>query len=465
MKQSTLADIPIEADIATSSKRSAMASAASMVLVLLTAASCGFPRPPDLVGDAPGGADGSAGPIVAIHVSPSGDDANDGMTQPVKTLKHAIGLAIENSQISMITLASGRYSSDSGETFPYMVPAKMMIAGPAGGGAILAGNMTETALVLREALLQDVEFEGFGLAIDSIGAATLNGIRIRESMIAIHGHVDANLMIDNLDITGVISACASGIVLNDTAALKVAALATRNLGVTLDSEDHSTSDLTNVNITGDPGCPGSVINVVSDKTLSFHEGLLEDGNIGISLGSLTSGGDPSQASLVDVTIHGMKTGIGIGHASLSMVGGEFARCGMTNAAISSFRATLSLGNVTFTQNVGLAMFAQDTQLTMRECSVTATSGGLDISVADPSVTDLGTSTDPGKNTFQGGLVIEGSDFSPLRVIDAIGNTWNPSVQGADGNGQYDPTLVIPGSSTGISGPNYSLSGNMVALRL
>jgi hypothetical protein len=46
---------------------------------------------------------------VTIRVAPSGDDANDGLTNPVKTLKRAIGLAAAYSQATVIVLASGRY--------------------------------------------------------------------------------------------------------------------------------------------------------------------------------------------------------------------------------------------------------------------------------------------------------------------------------------------------------------------
>lgn len=111
MKQSMFAMTVVEASVARISRRTALAGAGSIALVLLGASACGFPRPADVSGDAavdvPGGTDGSAGPIVAIHVSPSGDDSNDGLVSPVKTLKHAIGLAADNTQISQIILATG----------------------------------------------------------------------------------------------------------------------------------------------------------------------------------------------------------------------------------------------------------------------------------------------------------------------------------------------------------------------
>src|SRR5215208_577423 len=115
-----------------------MIIASRLFPIFALVAACGFPRPANIgddtgPGDANGSGDATASidappvdapdpPGTAIRVSPSGDDANDGFTRPVKTLKHAIGLAAANSEIIHIVLASGRYSNASGETFPYTVP-------------------------------------------------------------------------------------------------------------------------------------------------------------------------------------------------------------------------------------------------------------------------------------------------------------------------------------------------------
>jgi hypothetical protein len=96
-------------------------------------------------------------PGVTIHVSTTGDDTSDGLTHPVKTLKHAIGLAAADSQIKNIALTPGRYSTENGETFPYGVPANLAIVGPAGGGAILVGTKIEPGLMIDVVNLQDLE--------------------------------------------------------------------------------------------------------------------------------------------------------------------------------------------------------------------------------------------------------------------------------------------------------------------
>ncbi|HMG23919.1 MAG TPA: hypothetical protein VK607_21440, partial [Kofleriaceae bacterium] len=89
----------------------------SLLVSLLVA--CGFPRPSNVGGDdgpVPGDAadpvPGDASePGLVVHVSPAGDDANDGLVSPVKTVKHAIGIAAANTEITRIVLASGTYSA------------------------------------------------------------------------------------------------------------------------------------------------------------------------------------------------------------------------------------------------------------------------------------------------------------------------------------------------------------------
>ena len=150
-----------------------MRSAAALLLM----SACGFPRPPDVggmpgepsdaaqgVADVIGASDAPDQPGTVVHVSNTGDDSNDGLTLPVKTLKHAIGIAAAKSQITKIVLASGHYATATGETFPYTVPANVAILGPAGGGAILTGSNTEPGIIADAGTLQDLELEDFPLS-------------------------------------------------------------------------------------------------------------------------------------------------------------------------------------------------------------------------------------------------------------------------------------------------------------
>src|SRR5438046_2588556 len=76
-----------------------VASTRRTLLLLVFASACGFPRPPNVGDDAPVDSSPSG---VTVHVSPSGNDVNDGVIQPVKTLKRAIGIASNNATITTI---------------------------------------------------------------------------------------------------------------------------------------------------------------------------------------------------------------------------------------------------------------------------------------------------------------------------------------------------------------------------
>jgi hypothetical protein len=465
-----------------------------LTLAPLFISACGFPRPQLLGNDTPGDAGGtdstgnSAGsdasdapgntggpatppdPGTTIHVSPNGDDTNDGLLMPVRTLKHAIGLIAANPTLTAVALAAGRYSPGSGETFPYSVPQGLVILGPAGGGAILVGDAAQPGLSLRGGDLRDLEFENFGIAIDATGATKLTNVRIRSTATGVRGHGQASLTIDNLDITGTAGACATGIRLDEMAHLELTALATRGLGATLDAEDHSSANLSGVNATGDLACAIAVVNAESDGTFSIRESTLDTGTTGIELGVQTSSVQ-AQASIMNVAIHHMKSnGMGFGNANVAIIGGELSHNGMVATVINAFEAALSLTNVVIDQNPGTAVGVEETSLTMRRCTVTGNGVGMEIDVMVVDLVDLGTSTSPGENVFQntsltGSLRIQGSDFGPVRTVHAIGNTWSFGVQGSDGAGKYDPSLQIQGTSPATLGPNYDLFGRMLILEL
>jgi hypothetical protein len=441
MKQSTLADIPVKADVATPSARSAIASAVSIALLLLTTASCGFPRPPDLVDDAPGGSDGPVAPIVAIHVSPSGDDSNDGFTSPVRTLKHAIGLAAANTRISEIVLATGTYSMSSGETFPYTVPPNVTIVGPAGGGALLSGSKVGPGMTVDIGGLQDLDFQDFTTAIAATGTASLKNIRVVNSAIAVQAETAASVSINNLDITGAAATCATGIVLNGNAVLTSSALATRALGTSLLANDHSTATLSKVTVTSDSSCTKiiSVFYINSSGDFSLSDSVIDGGSRGIEINSPYAN-VPTQATLENVLVRNVDVdALAVANATVQVTGGELSH--MRQTSLEVVGGSCSLTNVSILSS-GAAFYVQDATLRMRGCMISNNTAGGDLGVR--STGDLGTTSDPGNNIFSNagiGLLIEGGNGTQL--MHAVGNTWKP-VQGADSNGKYVMGTVVPG---------------------
>jgi hypothetical protein len=77
---------------------------------------------------------------------------------------------------------------------------------------------------------------------------------------------------------------------------------------------------------------------------------------------------------------------------------------------------------------------------------------------DMSAADLGTAANPGNNIFQNnrtvGVSLQGAR-GPLQV-DAIGNTWNPGVQGANSDGVYSTVNTVFGPIASVAGNNYDI---------
>jgi hypothetical protein len=149
-----------------------------------------------------------------------------------------------------------------------------------------------------------------------------------------------------------------------------------------------------------------------------------------------------------------------------MFSGELSHDGGTAGAFGATSSMLTLTNVAMTQNPGLVFYAQSSTLTMRGCTITGNGGGVDAALG--VFTDLGTESSPGNNIFQNGeagLTIEGSDFDPPQVIQAIGNTWLPGLQGANEAGQYTTRNLIPGPVFGSLPKNFELGSKTNSLQL
>jgi hypothetical protein len=455
--------------------------------LLAVTAACGFPRPRDVPGvsdDAGAGAavmdaavtdsalaDVPDVPGVTLHVSTSGDDANDGFVLPVKTLKHAIGLAAANGEIKNIVLASGRYSTALGETFPYTLPANVTLIGPAGGGAILTGSNAEPGMIVDAGTLRDLELEDFTVAITATGTATVANVHIRTSMLAVRAETAARLTVDNLDVTGSVGGCATGIELNGEAKLDAIVLATRSLGTALNAKDHSAVSISKGNITGDRGCAQIVMFVTTDNAFALSESTLDGGADGLSFAPRSS---ILQVTIKNTTVRNLKndglgggTGFG-GSVAFQMIGGALSDNGRGGAEIVG--GDWSFTNVTMEQNKVFGIYfqgdytpAMDT-LTMRGCIVNSVSNS--IYLFDDAFADLGTTASPGNNTFvssQGvGLSIDGNGGTGVpTTIDAVGDVWRPNVQNADANGKYPDSAKITMPVDLVSGNNYSLTQNWV----
>jgi hypothetical protein len=451
-----------------------MAASLRSAAALLLMSACGFPRPAD-VGGTPGepsdaAPDAPEQPGTVVHVSNTGDDANDGLTLAVKTLKHAIGIAAASSQITKIVLATGHYATAAGETFPYTVPANVTIVGAAGGGSILTGSNTEPGMIVDAGTLQDLELEDFTVAITATGMATVTNVHVRTNMLAVRAETTAKLTVNNLDITGMVAACATGIELNGAAEFSATTLSTRNLGTAVDAKNQSAVNITRGSITGDRGCTKTVIVVTTSKPFLLSDSILDGGTAGISFLPKSA---TLQVTILNTILRNFKndalgggTGFG-GLLTFDMSGGEISNNG--RGGVEAVGGLWSFTNVMMTQNGVFGIYFQGSlpapgALTMRGCSISGTPDA--IYLFDEAAADLGTAGSPGDNNFQSfaGVALD-IDGATQPRIDAAGNTWR-AVQGTNPQGKY-PSNIAPvfGPVDRVSANNYAIRFSSVSLQL
>ncbi len=394
-----------------------------------------------------------------VQVSPDGDDANDGLRMPVRTLKRGIGLAASNAEITTILVAAGRYDSASGETFPYTVPANVTISSPAGGGAILAGTSAEPGLVISAGELRDLELESVTVAVTSNGIAQLTNLRVRSSGTAIRGEAASRLTVTKLDIAGTAGACATGFELNADADLTAREVSTRTLGVAFQIKDQTTVSISKANITGDATCNTPSFNVSTTRTFALDESIVDGGLSGINfLGATT----PTTATLTGTTLRNMSdSGLAGRTVTFTMAGGELSSNGYGGLTASG--GTWTFNNVTLKQNGQVGIYSQGGgatspgTLTMRGCTIT--NNAIGVYLYSYAVGDLGTVANPGNNTFLAntnlGLDVDGCNAGPL--ITAVGNTWRPNVQGSDAAGRYPMVASVPGPVEPGFGGNFAIA--------
>ena len=108
----------------------------------------------------------------SFYVSNSGDDNNAGtLSEPLKTIGHALTLVRDGATVTTINLASGTYSpSTNGEKFPIIIPDK----------AHLIGADRETTILDAEA---DAENEAAVIIIKAVSYTHLRAHETRGNLV------------------------------------------------------------------------------------------------------------------------------------------------------------------------------------------------------------------------------------------------------------------------------------------
>jgi hypothetical protein len=167
-----------------------------------------------------------------------------------------------------------------------------------------------------------------------------------------------------------------------------------------------------------------------------------------------------------VTASGVATSIVVCGATATIgnntIGGGGNELGVQ--AVGGANLTLTSNTITaVTGGVGLFVMGTSTAVKARGNSISGSFYAVQLGNGTSftgSLIDFGTAASPGNNTFLGTAAGVGVSFSTATtsVVSAVGNTWHPSVQGADTSGHYASTLVDGTAGVAfVAGNNYRIT--------
>jgi hypothetical protein len=250
----------------------------------------------------------------------------------------------------------------------------------------------------------------------------------------------------------------SGVTLRNRTATGISVSGTASLVV------NNNSLIDSIGIAGNcPTASAIVISGPGNVTLD-HSQISNGPSAGICV---RGGAAAATIQITQATIAHMGNGIAaeIGFGSTAVVtmnGASFSNNVNAISWAGLAGTSFDIAGSSFTGNVtGISLDGAAGSLKLRN-SVVSSNAGAGVALFNSVSADLGTQADAGGNTFTGntgtGLKLNLTSVGPAQ---AVGNTWNPSVQGADNTGHY----ASPVQKTGpASGTNYII-GNAGLLNL
>jgi hypothetical protein len=179
----------------------------------------------------------------------------------------------------------------------------------------------------------------------------------------------------------------------------------------------------------------------------------------------------SATSVIDNNDYGIWSPTGAHPASVTLANTDISNNANGGVKLDSGTFALDVRGCTITGNLvnhGLLDYYDGSgasTIYMRNTTITgnSNSNGLRILGTATGNYDFGTVADPGNNTFQGNSLVSGGAtecyfaVANVTLINAIGNTWDPNVGGADATGHYVPSGGNPYVQSSASQfPNYTL---------
>ncbi len=394
----------------------------------------------------------SLNPLTQFYADPAaGLDTNPGtQAKPLKTIKEALTRMGAGATKTTVLLA-GTYSEASGETWDYTLPDGITLKGNS-AGVILQSTTKKAGFTFgKGATLSDLSLTGFSTALTATnGTQTLTRLAFSSNQY--------DLKLSSTASAGLQDCTSSG-----------------------SGSSIQAAGLSQISV------QGGNFNATSNTLILQQSATASFSNTEIGGGTLDTGGS-STLSLNTVKAHdisGYSIYVRDSSTQLFIQGGSFYNNGKGNANTILSSGKVTINNASFSSNYS-AIGASAGSLTITNSSVVnSTSYGITIAkgvafkmrkstvagngsgggsvgiyIADATAgIDLGTASDPGGNTIKdnGGASYPNLSVSgAAATIQAVGNTWNASTQGADASGHYGSSL-ISASGSYLNGKNYYLA--------
>jgi hypothetical protein len=140
-------------------------------------------------------------------------------------------------------------------------------------------------------------------------------------------------------------------------------------------------------------------------------------------------------------------------------------CSPDSTLLARDQSRLTLDGVTLTEDHGAGTAitsASDPGVVVRHTSISGFAFGV---VVAGVRADLGRSGDPGANTFRSAVAGVTYIAALPGTLQAVGNTWRSSTQGADAAGHYADGTTVASDDALAHGPNFDLQAPEAAIVL
>jgi hypothetical protein len=404
-----------------------------------------------VVGDAGDASSDAPPPAPGIYVDAKlGSDTSAGSyLSPFKTLGHALGIAKSG---DTIFVRPGTYDAANGETFATFIADGVAIQAT-GDGVVVSGDTTKTAFSFAgSGTIDGVATSSFFTVVKATsGSQTISHAKIDGASLAVDASGSAHVQISTTTSSG----CSAFATAGGTSSLDVKGAQILGAGgagaFVIDARDGAGVSLDTMSVSA--ASSTNVVHASGTSTVSLTGCTFASSSS--STGVRAEAG--TTLTIVSGSFKGLAGGV-VTSTKTTITGVEIS--GSTNSGVTILDgANVSVTNATIAGNGNGGFYVQAAHLVLRGTHVTGNTGG-GIWTNGFTQLDLGASqSEPGNNTFgangTSSLDVTGSTNSEFL---AKGNTWDPSVQGADAQGLFGPGTII----TATTGASFAaLGGQMI----